>query len=235
MAVSWRRSPCCPDSTRPPGGPTCSRGPLPALRVPPPPAGGGARRPVRRPARLRPRSLAGLPRPAGLRACSRGWPCTATGAARCSPPRRRPGPSWSPSGCSPRASQDPSTIVATLLAVAVAWLWGREPARAPAPGSPPSRSAPGALEAEREERARQAVAEERLRIARELHDVVAHSMSVIAVQAGRRAPRHRHPAGGGAAGARPRSRRPAGTRWSRCAGCSACCAPGDDGRGRRAA
>ena len=40
------------------------------------------------------------------------------------------------------------------------------------------------LEAEREERARRAVVEERLRIARELHDVVAHSMSVIAVQSG---------------------------------------------------
>ena len=39
------------------------------------------------------------------------------------------------------------------------------------------------LEREREQRARVAVAEERARIARELHDVVAHSVSVIVVQA----------------------------------------------------
>jgi signal transduction histidine kinase len=39
------------------------------------------------------------------------------------------------------------------------------------------------LEREREERARTAVAEERARIARELHDVVGHSVSVMTVQA----------------------------------------------------
>ncbi len=41
-----------------------------------------------------------------------------------------------------------------------------------------------ALERERDEEAKRAVADERLHIAQELHDVVAHSMGVIAVQAG---------------------------------------------------
>jgi len=41
-----------------------------------------------------------------------------------------------------------------------------------------------ALQEAREELARRAVSEERTRIARDLHDIVAHAMSVITVQAG---------------------------------------------------
>ena len=72
---------------------------------------------------------------------------------------------------------------ATLLATAVAWLAGdnlRQRRLRWAALEERTRM----LEREREERDRAAVAAERLRIARELHDVVAHSMSVIAVQAG---------------------------------------------------
>jgi signal transduction histidine kinase len=76
-----------------------------------------------------------------------------------------------------------STWIASLLAVAVAWLWGDNLRNRRARWAAMEERA-RRLEAEREERDRQAVTDERLRIARELHDVVAHSMSVIAVQSG---------------------------------------------------
>ncbi len=72
-------------------------------------------------------------------------------------------------------SDDPQldTLVGNLVIVAAAWVLG-DGARRRREDSV----------AEQQRLARQAVADERLRIARELHDVVAHSMSVIAVQAG---------------------------------------------------
>lgn len=65
------------------------------------------------------------------------------------------------------------TLVGNLVILAAAWFLG-DGAR---------RRREDAL-SEQQRLARQAVSDERLRIARELHDVVAHSMSVIAVQAG---------------------------------------------------
>ena len=65
------------------------------------------------------------------------------------------------------------TLLGNLIILAAAWVLG-DGAR---------RRREDAL-SEQQRLARQAVSEERLRIARELHDVVAHSMSVIAVQAG---------------------------------------------------
>jgi signal transduction histidine kinase len=76
-----------------------------------------------------------------------------------------------------------STWVSTGLATTVAWLAG-ENMRVRRERVVVLEERARRLEAEREDRARRAVNDERLRIARELHDVVAHSMSVIAVQAG---------------------------------------------------
>ena len=84
-------------------------------------------------------------------------------------------------GLQPGAVGAYSTWVSSELGIAISWIvaeslrnrrarWAELNARAER------------LEREREEQARRAVTEERLRIARELHDVVAHSMSVIAVQ-----------------------------------------------------
>jgi signal transduction histidine kinase len=77
----------------------------------------------------------------------------------------------------------PSDVVSTLLATAVAWLAG-DNLRQRRLRWTAMEERTRLLEREREERARAAVAAERLRIARELHDIVAHSMSVVAVQAG---------------------------------------------------
>ena len=77
----------------------------------------------------------------------------------------------------------PADWAATLLAATVAWLAGDNVRQRRARWAALEERTM-LLEREREERDRAAVTAERLRIARELHDVVAHSMSVIAVQAG---------------------------------------------------
>ena len=74
-----------------------------------------------------------------------------------------------------------ATYIESELGILVAWLSGRNLRHRRARWAELAARAER-LEREREEEARRAVAEERLRIARELHDVIAHSMSVIAVQ-----------------------------------------------------
>lgn len=76
-----------------------------------------------------------------------------------------------------------STMVGNALMLIVAWLLG-DIGRRRREVLELHRRRAEELEQAEGERAAQAVAEERMRIARELHDVVAHSMSVIAVQAG---------------------------------------------------
>jgi signal transduction histidine kinase len=74
-------------------------------------------------------------------------------------------------------------MAADAVTFAVAWLVGDRQRRAFAEAVTERRRA-AELAGTREQLARQAVIEERLRIARELHDIVAHAMSVITVQAG---------------------------------------------------
>jgi signal transduction histidine kinase len=83
----------------------------------------------------------------------------------------------------PRALGDRSTLVADCVVVAAAW-WLGDGTRRRQQAVAAARERAAELERAREELARRAVVEERLRIARELHDVVAHSMSIIAVQSG---------------------------------------------------
>jgi signal transduction histidine kinase len=72
-----------------------------------------------------------------------------------------------------------STLIQYALVWSLAWVVSRRVRSTRA-----LRARAATLEAERERVAAQAVAEERGRIARELHDVVAHNVSVMVVQAG---------------------------------------------------
>ena len=76
-----------------------------------------------------------------------------------------------------------SAWISTLLTVTVAWLAGENLRSRRARRQTELEEARRQVELKADE-ARRAVTAERLRIARDLHDVVAHSMSVVAVQAG---------------------------------------------------
>jgi signal transduction histidine kinase len=81
----------------------------------------------------------------------------------------------------PGRFENPTPVTNTLI-LGAAWLLGHFVGVRRAYTDQLERTAE--LERARAEAARRAVAEERLRLARELHDVVAHSISVIAVQSG---------------------------------------------------
>jgi signal transduction histidine kinase len=82
-----------------------------------------------------------------------------------------------------RFTATPGNIVSNVVVFGTAWLIGENLKTRRAFVASLEERAEQA-EATRVEEARRAVAEERTRIARELHDVVAHSMSVMIVQAG---------------------------------------------------
>jgi signal transduction histidine kinase len=76
-----------------------------------------------------------------------------------------------------------SSELATALSVVAAWLAGENTRSRRIYGNAVAQRS-AEREMQREERSRRAVAEERIVIARELHDIVAHAMSVITVRAG---------------------------------------------------
>ena len=81
------------------------------------------------------------------------------------------------------------------------------------------------LEESRDEEARRRVAEERLRIARDLHDVLAHGIATIHMHAAAALHVHRTPSRGGRAGAAGDQGGRASRRWTRCAARSTSSAP----------
>ncbi len=83
----------------------------------------------------------------------------------------------------PKSDFHEADFLANGLAFAIVWIIG-ESVRSRRERLANAIERAERLERERAEDARQAVSSERLRIAQELHDVVAHAMSVIAVQSG---------------------------------------------------
>jgi signal transduction histidine kinase len=74
-------------------------------------------------------------------------------------------------------------LISTFVVVAITWALG-DWVRTRRRWEGAIRESTRILEADREERARRAVQDERERIARELHDIVTHHVSVIVIQAG---------------------------------------------------
>jgi signal transduction histidine kinase len=81
-----------------------------------------------------------------------------------------------------RAAESPMFAIAIAVAVAAAWAIGDNVRRRHAYLTR-VQAREAAIEEEQRERARVAVAEERARIARELHDVISHNVSVMVLQA----------------------------------------------------
>ena len=124
---------------------------------------------------------------------------------------------------SPSGRWDRGNALALLLAGAGAWLLG-EVMRNRRAGVAQLAERTARLERERELEASRAAAEERLRIARELHDVVAHNLSVVVVQA-QAAQRVLDHDVERARGWSSRSSAPAARHSTRCAASSGCCGP----------
>jgi signal transduction histidine kinase len=89
---------------------------------------------------------------------------------------------WTGLGVLTRSDVRPDSVLTVAAFGLFAWMLGREVSQRQRRTEELERRA-FAAERTREERARQAVIDERIRIARELHDVVAHDMTVMTVQA----------------------------------------------------